>query len=75
MTNQISIYDHATGESIVRDMTAEEQELRDAEIAAYNAEKAAKATAIAEAEAAKDSALAKLSALGLDLDDLKALGF
>jgi hypothetical protein len=74
MTDQIGIYDHETGETIVREMTAEEQELRNAEIAAYNAEKAAQATASAKAQAARDSAIAKLSALGLDLDDLKALG-
>jgi hypothetical protein len=31
--------------------------------------------AIATAVAAKETAMAKLAALGLDLDDLKALGF
>lgn len=31
--------------------------------------------AVAAAEAAKDTAIAKLAALGLDLDDLKSLGF
>jgi hypothetical protein len=74
MTNQIGIYDHATGETIVRDMTTKEQEARDAEIAAHNAKKAAQATAIAEAEAAKEAAAAKLAAIGLTADDLKALG-
>jgi EAL domain-containing protein (putative c-di-GMP-specific phosphodiesterase class I) len=33
------------------------------------------AQAKAEAEARKSSAIAKLAALGLDLDDLKSLGF
>lgn len=34
-----------------------------------------KAEQKAAAEAAKEAAIAKLAALGLDLDDLKALGF
>lgn len=38
-------------------------------------ETAAKKAAIAAAEASKETAIAKLAALGLDLDDLKALGF
>jgi len=38
-------------------------------------EKAALAEAVAAAQAAKEVAIAKLAALGLDLDDLKALGF
>jgi len=37
--------------------------------------KADEANAQAEAKAAKDAAIAKLVALGLDLDDLKSLGF
>jgi hypothetical protein len=74
MTNQIGIYDHATGETIVRDMTANEQKEHDAQIALSAAKKAADAQAVAEAEAAKESAQAKLTALGLTADDLKALG-
>lgn len=35
----------------------------------------ARIEAIVAAEAAKDAAIAKLAALGLNLDDLKALGF
>lgn len=38
-------------------------------------ESKAEKAAVAAAEAAKNAALAKLAALGLDLDDLKALGF
>jgi hypothetical protein len=38
-------------------------------------ESKAEKAAIAAAEAAKETAKAKLAALGLDLDDLKALGF
>jgi hypothetical protein len=34
-----------------------------------------KADQVAVAKAAKETAMAKLAALGLDLDDLKALGF
>jgi hypothetical protein len=75
MTDQIGIYDHATGETIVRDMTEDEQKAHDAEIALSIAKKAAEAQATADAVAAKEAALAKLAALGLDLDDLKALGF
>jgi hypothetical protein len=75
MTNQIGIYDHATGETIVRDMTEDEQEAHDAEIALSIAKKAAEAQAVSDAVAAKEAALSKLAALGLDLDDLKALGF
>jgi hypothetical protein len=37
--------------------------------------KADEANAQAEAKAAKNVAIAKLAALGLDLDDLKSLGF
>lgn len=48
----------------------------ESEIAAAIAEiKANEAKAQAEAKAAKDAAIAKLAALGLDLDDLKSLGF
>jgi hypothetical protein len=74
MTNQIGIYDHATGETIVRDMTASEQKEHDAQIAISAAKKAADAQALADAEAAKAAAQAKLTALGLTVDDLKALG-
>ena len=38
-------------------------------------ESKAEKAAIAAAIAAKETAMAKLAALGLDLDDLKALGF
>ena len=55
---------------IVRDMT-------DAEIAQYELasdDVATRAKAEADAKAAKDAAQAKLAALGLTTDDLKALG-
>lgn len=69
--DSVTIYDHATGETIVREMTDAEQAIRDAEVAESVAAKAAKA---AEAEAVAQSkieAAAKLTALGIDP---KALG-
>ncbi len=72
MTNEsVTIYDHLTGETVVREMTDSEQAIRNAEVAESVAAKAAKA---AEAEAvaeAKIDAAAKLTALGIDP---KALG-
>lgn len=70
MTNQISIYDHATGETIVRDMTADEQKAHDAEIAAYNAEKTAAELIATDKAAARQSVYDKL---GLTTDDVAAL--
>jgi hypothetical protein len=64
--DSVTIYDHATGETIVREMTDAEQAIRDAEVAESMAAKAAKA---AEAEAvaqAKIAAAEKLTALGID---------
>lgn len=67
----IGIYDHATGETIVREMTDAEQAIRDAEVAESNAAKAAKAAEAQAVEKAKIEAAAKLTALGIDP---KALG-
>ena len=64
-----TVYKTQVGE-IVRDMT-------EAEIAEYQLvlnDIAAKTKAEAEAQEAKDAAQAKLAALGLTADDLKALG-
>ena len=66
----IKIHNVETGEVIEREMNAEE-------LAQWEADKAkaeAEAQAKAEAEAKRSAALAKLEALGLDEDDLKALG-
>jgi len=66
----IKIYDCSTGETIEREMTAEEITQHKADqaealkFAAYNEAKAA----------AKLAAQAKLSALGLTVEDLLALG-
>jgi regulator of protease activity HflC (stomatin/prohibitin superfamily) len=74
MTNQIGLYNHDTGEQVVREMTNEEQAIRDKEVADWLEAKAIKEAELAQAEAAKAAAEAKLAALGLTADDLKALG-
>lgn len=66
---KISIYDHATGETIERDMN-------DEEIEAYQVGTKAKADRIAAqktAELKKESARAKLTALGLDTAEVQAI--
>ena len=70
MKPQVKEHNAETGEEIMRDMT-------DAELADYEAFQAAAAQAIEDAKAAelaKEAAQAKLAALGLTVDDLKALG-
>jgi hypothetical protein len=74
MADLIKIYDHATGEEIERELTADEQAVRDKEVADWLEAKAIKDAELAQAEAAKTAAQAKLAALGLTADDLKALG-
>ena len=59
-----------TGEETWRDYTLAEI----AEVEAAQAKAAVKAQELAEAETKRNAALAKLEALGLDEDDLKALG-
>ena len=66
----IKIHNVETGDIIEREMTADEL----AQNKIDQAETQAKAEAQAEAEAAKAAAQAKLAALGLTTDDLKALG-
>jgi len=67
---QVKIVNTETGEEIVRDANAEELAQMEKDAASYAAELVAKA----EAEAKKAAAEAKLAALGLTADDLKALG-
>lgn len=67
MIRQITIHDATTGEITIRDMTAEEIKAQDDFNKEQIALKAAKDKAKADAEA-------KLAALGLTADDLKALG-
>ncbi len=66
----IKIHNAETGEVIERDMTEDEL----AQWEADKAELAAKAKAELEKAAKKAAAEAKLAALGLDVDDLRALG-
>jgi hypothetical protein len=67
---QVKIVNTQTGEEIVRDANAEELAQMEKDAASYAAELVAKA----EAEAKKAAAEAKLAALGLTAEDLKALG-
>lgn len=66
----ITIHNAETGEIVEREMNAAEL----AQQAKDNADAQTRAAAQAEAEAAKAVAQAKLAALGLTTDDLKALG-
>jgi len=70
MTEQIGIYEHSTGEQIIREMTAEEQAQRDAEVAAWLAAKEAKAQAETEAAAKRQALLDKL---GITEEEAKLL--
>lgn len=72
--DNIYFYDHATGQEIVREMTDEEQAEREAEIVASAIRKQAEAQALSETAAKKLIAESKLTALGLDAQDLKVLG-
>lgn len=70
MAHIITVTNCETGQTIEREMNADE-------LAQYNAIKAKQtqaAEAAAEAAADKAAATAKLKALGLTADDLKALG-
>ncbi len=72
--DKLFIYDHNTGEQIERQMTDEEQAERDAQVAAWLAQEAAKIAETQALEEAKTAAQAKLTALGLTTEDLQALG-
>ncbi len=67
---KIIIYDVNTGQEIQREMNADELAQREADQAVA----AVQAQAKAEADAKRATAEAKLAALGLTADDLKALG-
>jgi len=69
MTKTIEI-NAVSGEEILRDMTADEQKSYDMLMSAQKAKDAAEAQAATD----KSNAQAKLEALGLTADDLKALG-
>ena len=66
----ITIYDAASGETFEREMNAEEF----AQWQADRAQSEVRAQAEAETKAKREVALSKLEALGLDEDDLRALG-
>jgi hypothetical protein len=66
----ITIHNAATGEIIEREMTSEEL----AQLAIDQTNLQAQKQAEAQTETAKAAATAKLAALGLTADDLKALG-
>ena len=66
----IKIVNAETGEEIIREMNADEL----AQMKIDEAHFALKKQEEADAVAAKEAAQAKLSALGLTTDDLKALG-
>jgi membrane protein required for beta-lactamase induction len=70
MSNLITIHNLETNEVIVREMTNKELEQREKDAA----EAVIEAERKENAKAAKAAAEAKLTALGLTLDDLRALG-
>ena len=72
--DKITITDAKTGETVERLMTDEEQAERNAFLAQVQAEEAAALAAANQAAADRLAAEAKLAALGLTSDDLKALG-
>jgi len=70
----IKIHNLATGEEIEREMNAEELAQWQQNRVKAETEAQAEAQAVAQTAAAKAAAEAKLVALGLTSDDLKALG-
>ena len=70
MTNEIGIYNHETGESLVREMTKDEKEIIDSEVTAFHAQEAEKVKARLKAATDKAALLAKL---GITADEAKLL--
>jgi hypothetical protein len=68
-SNEITVHDCATGETIVRQMTDDEKAIQSQIIADQQAAEEAKAAQ----QAAKESARAKLAALGLDDEEINAI--
>lgn len=66
-----TVYPDGTSET--RMSTPEEMAQREADLAAFEAERIAREQAAAEAEAKRASARAKLAALGLDDDEINAI--
>ena len=70
MTNLIGIYDHTTGENVVREMTTQEKAQRDAEIQAWLT---AKENAKLETEQLRKTKIAAYQKLGLTEVEIEAL--
>ena len=70
MSNLIGIYDHSIGENVIREMTADEQTQRDAEIQAWLI---AKQNAKLEAEQLKATKISAYEKLGLTTEEIEAL--
>ena len=70
MTNEIGIYNHETGESLIREMTKDEKEIIDSEVTAFHAQEAEKVKARLKAATDKATLLAKL---GITADEAKLL--
>jgi len=68
--NQLGIYDHTTGENVVREMTAQEKTQRNAEIEAWQT---AKENAKLEAEQLRATKIAAYEKLGLTEAEIEAL--
>lgn len=66
-------FDCSTGLGLIEPLTAEELAQRETDAANYAIEEAARAQAEADAQALKDSANAKLAALGLTADEITAI--
>jgi len=71
MSNQKLEVNAATGEAVTRDMTPEEQADHDAREAAWIADQQAQADAEVAKQATKQSAIDKLAALGLTVDEIR----
>ena len=70
MTNLIGIYNHLTGEQIVREMTNEELAQRQIEVAQAIAEKAERQ---AQAQALRETKISAYEKLGLSTTEIEAL--
>ena len=69
----IMIVNAATGEVVERDRTTEEQAQYEADVAAAEAAEAERVTVEAARVAARESAIAKLSKLGLNDSEVEAM--
>lgn len=70
MTNLIGLYDHTTGENVVREMTPEEQAQREIESQAWIA---AKEQRLAEVSELRQTKIAAYEKLGLTAEEIEAL--